>query len=123
VNTHGLTLVEVIVASVILVITVAAVLLVFITEEEAVARAGRRMQAIDFCRQTLEELRNSVGADTWPTNGLLATGGPYAHSLPLSELRDKFSGTRQYTVTDIDADIDGEIDYKSVTVTVTWQGP
>ncbi|GAI13776.1 unnamed protein product, partial [marine sediment metagenome] len=61
-----------------------------------------------------------------PNNGLLGTVGVgIAVTLPVSELEYNFSGTRNYTVTNIDANVplDGETDYKSVTVTVEWDEP
>lgn len=125
-NKTGLSLVEVIIASLILAGTVGALLFVFSTEKGVAARAGRRIQAMDFARQTLEELKNEVDANTWPNSGALKSAVGVAATLPTSELKDKFSGTRSYTVTDIDADgEDGYEDdeYKQVTVTVSWTEP
>ena len=80
-----------------------------------------------FARQTLEELKNAVGADTWPNSGLLGTVGVgITATLPGSELKSKFSGTRNYTVTNIDADGVGgyeDDEYKQVTVTIDWTEP
>ena len=126
-NRHGFTLVEVIVSAVILAATVACLLCVFSTESGVVDRTGRRMQAMVFARQTLEELKNAVGADTWPNSGLLGTVGVgITATLPGSELKSKFSGTRTYTVTNIDADGVGgyeDDEYKQVTVTIDWTEP
>lgn len=126
-NMRGLTLMEVIVAALILAITVGGVLYIFSTEKGTVAWTGRRVQAMDFGRQTLEALKNEVGADTWPDAGDLAEvtdkDVPLAPGEP-SAFREKFTGTRSYTVENINADSAGDpVDYKSVTVTVDWEEP
>lgn len=125
-NRQGLTLVEVIVSTLLLVLTVGGVLFIFSIEKGAVTRTGRRMQAMDFARQTLEQLKNAVDANTWPNSGNLSGGEHTAEtflSLSGTELGDKFGGTREYTVTDKNPDADAEIDYKEVTVTVDWTEP
>ena len=121
-NRHGFTLVEVIVSAVILAVAVGLLLQVFSTESGVLDRTGRRMQAMDFARQKLEELKNAVDAQTWPNTGDLAAGVGIAATLPDSELKDKFSGTRTYTVTNMDID-GGGLDYKRVSVTVDWSEP
>lgn len=118
---RGFTLVEVIVASVILVSTVAGVLFVFSSEKAALERAGRRIQAMDFARQTLEQLKNEVRADTWdtPTNDLrIHTEAPQV--LP-GKLGANFAGQRGYLVTAGPAPIADS--YRIVTVTVNWSEP
>lgn len=125
-NKHGLTLVEVIISALILAITAGGVLTIFTMEKAVVARTGRKMQAMDFSRQTLERLKNEVDANTWPNSGALASAVGVAATLPTSELKDKFSGTRSYTVTNINADGDAtyeDDEYKQVTVTVDWSEP
>ena len=134
-NKYGFTLVEVIISAVILAFTVGGLLFVFSTESGVVARIGRRMQAMDFARQTSEQLKNEVRADKWPGvvgDVLFGSDTGITHTteafLPLggSDLGDKFSGTREYTVTDKDADGDGtyeDDEYKQVTVTVQWTEP
>lgn len=129
-NKQGLTLIEVIVSAVILALTVGGVLYIFSTEKGVVARIGRQVQAVDFARQTLEELKNEVDADTWPNTGGLGTVG-VAITEPLSpgepsDFRDKFGGAREYTVTNIDADGNTTYEYdeyKAVTVKVEWTEP
>ena len=145
-NKRGLSLMEVIVSALILAITVGGVLYVFSTEKGVVARTGRQVQAMDFARQTLEELKNAVSADTWPFSGTTGTpnstrddlGGlkadvTFTDTLDAGAFRDKFFGGRKYTVTNIDADtgVDAEgdgfpandVDYKMVEVVVEWEEP
>ncbi|MBU4140989.1 MAG: type II secretion system GspH family protein [Candidatus Omnitrophica bacterium] len=125
-NKRAFTLIEVIVSALILTLATGGVLFIFSTEKGAVSRTGRRMQAMDFARQTLEQLRNKVGADTWPTGGDISAGTHTTEaflSLSGTELGDKFGGTREYTVTDKNPDVDAGIDYKEVTVEVKWTEP
>ena len=121
-NKDGLTLVEVIVSALILAVTVGGILSVFSTEKGVVDRTGRRMQAMNFARQKLEELKNAVRADTWPNAGDLAAGvdkpAPIANGGDFTSI---FEGDRKYTVNDVF--VNGDTVYKSVTVTVSWTEP
>ena len=126
-NKYGFSLVEVIVAALILALTVGGILFIFSTEKGVVSRTGRKVQAMDFARQTLERLKNEVSAETWPVGGDLgqvgvATTDPILPGETYNEFRDKFNATRSYIVTDVNPD-GGEVDYKSVTVTVGWKEP
>lgn len=135
-NKHGLTLMEVIVSALILAVTVGGVLYIFATEKGVVARTGRRIEAMDFARQTLEELKNAVtagGTNAWPGGALAQTDaawgdpGVWNNWVGLSadsNLGSKFTGEgRRYRVQNIDPDGDGEIDYKQVQVVVDWGEP
>lgn len=123
-NKHGLSLMEVVISALILAVTVGGVLYIFSTEKGVVARTGRQVQAMDFGRQTLEELKNAVGADTWPDQGFLGTvGAAITDPLDAGAFKEKFLGTRSYEVEDVDVDFDGTTDYKKVSVTVTWEEP
>jgi len=141
-NKQGLSLMEVIVSALILAITVGGVLYIFSTEKGVVARTGRQVQAMDFGRQTLEELKNAVNVDDWPLEtsggtrpdqGRLAVGVGITAALDAGAFKDKFFGVRNYEVTNIDADegVDAEgdgdpandVDYKMATVTVEWEEP
>ena len=120
------------------------VLYVFSTEKGVVARTGRRIQAMYFVRQKLEELKNKVGGDTWPGGDLAETDPTWAGTeenwtsweLLTGDFGEggKFEGQgRRYRVRNIDADTtfdsdnDGDatndIDYKQVEVVVDWQEP
>ncbi len=133
-NKRGLTLIEVIISALILSITVGGILFVFTTQVGVVSRTGRRIQTMNFARQTLEQLRNKVGADTWPASGGLSSGTHNSEAfLSLAGtgfgVGEPFGVTapaipRSYVVTDIDPDSSGgDPDYKSVTVTVDWAEP
>ena len=116
---RGFTLIEVIVASLILVFTVAGLLFVFSSEKAALERAGRRIQAMDFARQTLEQLKNEVRADRWDIGELrIHTEAPQA--LP-GKFGANFAAQRGYVVTAGPAPIADS--YRIVTVTVNWSEP
>ena len=121
-NKHGFTLIEVIISALILALSVGGVLFIFSTEKGVVAHTGRTMQAMDFARQTLEELKNDVGADTWPNAGDLAAGvdkpAPITNGGDFTSI---FEGDRKYTVNDVV--VNGDTVYKSATVTVNWTEP
>jgi len=128
-NKQGLTLIEVIISALVLSIAVGGLLLVFSMEKGVISRTGRRVQAMDFARQTLEQLKNAVGADTWPASGDLSSGTHNSEGF-LTLTGDfgpggKFAGAgRSYIVTNMDPDSSGgDPDYKSVTVTVDWDEP
>ena len=120
-NKLGLTLAEVIVAALILAITVAGVLFMLTSENIAVFRTGHNVQAIDFARQTLDELRNAVREDTWDTGFL--SPGPHSTepflSLSGTELGDNFNATRRYDVQSGPA----LGSYREGTVTIEWTEP
>lgn len=114
---HGLTLVEVIIASLILVLTVAGLLLIFSSELGALGHAGRSIQAMHFARQTLEQLKNEVRADTWDTGELrIHTEAP--QTLP-GNFGANFAAQISYDVTNGPT----PDSYRIVTVTVEWTEP
>lgn len=116
-NKHGFTLIEVIISALILSMTVGGILFVFSTEKGVVSHSGRRDEAMNFARQTLEELRNEVREDTWDTGNLRIHQTPW-NSLS-GDFGTKFSGQRKYEVTAGPA-LDA---YRAVTVTVDWTEP
>jgi len=133
---QGFSLMEILIAMIILMIAVGGVLLVFPTEKKAVTIANRKLIALSYANEVTEELKNAVGADTWPNAGDLGAvvGVPNTRLLPAGKLRDIFGGTRTYTVVEnVDADpgfdSDGngdptdDIDYKKVEITVDWNEP
>lgn len=128
-NKRGLSLIEVIISSLILSLSVGCVLFVFSTERGVVEGSGRDIQAMNFARERLEELRNEVRA-TWENPGEPLKGTDPAWTAWQTLSGDygpggKFQGQgRRYKVRNIDADGAGEsIDYKEVTVVVDWAEP
>ncbi|MCQ9208804.1 MAG: prepilin-type N-terminal cleavage/methylation domain-containing protein [Omnitrophica bacterium] len=122
-NKHGLTLMEVIIAALVLSIAVGGVLYIFSTEKGTIAWTGRRVQAMDFGRQTIESLKNEVDATTWEQAGepLTLQGETTWESLS-GDFGTKFSGQRRYRVDSVPG-IDPNTGYRSVTITVDWSEP
>ena len=130
----GFSLVEVVIAMLILSVVAAGMLTIFAVGRRSVELAGHRIQALDFARETMEGVKGRVGGYLWsPTpDGSLddsSSGPDHAVGLPAGcELLTIDSGAdRSYTVWDVDVDEDGTFDpgeeYKRVTVTVTWTEP
>lgn len=128
-NKHGLTLIEVIIAALVLAIAVGGVLYIFSTEKGTIAWTGRRVQAMDFGRQTLERLKNEVGADTWTTTAFV--DGTYTDQDldAASEFKTKFpwggnpaNTMREYTISTVPG-IPPANGYKQVSVTIRWEEP
>ena len=90
----GFSLVEVIIALVIISITAAGILASFIAAEHFVERSGRRITAFNFARQKLEQLKPYVRENTWADppncdpdlNGLALTSNLNCVSYSPSEL-------------------------------------
>lgn len=115
-----MSLVEVMVSMVILGLIVAAMYSTFSLMERGTGKLSTlNTQAANYARETLEKLHNSVSAD--PTRAApLNQGTDISDPLPAGDFKDKKGGTRTYTVTDVDSNGDGVVDYKKVTVTVKW---
>ncbi len=123
-NRNGFTLVEVIISALILALTAGGVLYIFSMEKGTVSETGHRVEAMEFARQSLEDLNKEIGADTWPGGALTAeVDVDTSASLPEGDFKDKFGATRKHRITDMDPDHSGDPDYKSVTVTVNWTEP
>ncbi len=123
---YGFTLLEVMVATLILVLVVAGTFAVCTAGERFVREAMHRTEALDFARQALEQLHDEVKAATWDSvnPGDPLSPGTHALLLPAGDLRDRWAGVRQYLVTDLDWDGDSATaEAKRVTVTVTWNEP
>ncbi len=114
---RGLTLVEVIVAALILAVTTAGMLATFLMAKNAVARAGRQIQALESARQRLEVLKNEV-RPSWDDSGEPLEVHESSWEALAGELY-QFSGQRKYKV---EAGPAADT-YKKVTVTVDWTEP
>ena len=110
-NSAGFTLVEVIVALVILVSTAAGIFASFIAAQGYSANAKRRIVAVNFARQKLEELRPEVRQDTWNTGGLKITAWTPYEPLPATLPGDG----RRYQVESVPG-----VNYRKVTVEIKY---
>lgn len=124
-NRSGLTLLEVLIAVLILSLSVGGILLIFSTEKVALSSTQRKMQGIGFCAQTLEHLKNEVGEDSWNVPAQPLSLVPPTHTtegfltLAGTELGDRFGASRIYDVAA------GPVpdSYREVSVTVDWTEP
>jgi len=131
---RGFTLVEIMVSMFLLSTVVAGMLVVFVVGRRSVGLAGHRVQAMDFARETIEELKGRVGGylldPSIPESDDLNEGDhdsatdPDICTLPAGDFRDTFGGARIYTVVnEPPGSADGQENYKKVTVTVSWNEP
>lgn len=122
----GFTLVEVIIAMVILSMTVAGLLSVFLSAHRFVGRAKRRLFAVNYARSLAESLRNEVRQDKWDCNiddagcgGLgLTTNLLGDWTTPINFNEGGITYSRRYKVESV-----GTSDYRKVSIKVTWQEP
>ena len=114
----GFTLIEILVGVVIFAITFGGLLVSFNASNIYISSSGRRLTAASFARSVLNELNNSVRADTWDdSNNPLFPVVDKAITLPGSF--SQYSGS--YTVVDgDDIDGDGQPDYRKVTITLNY---
>ena len=126
----GMSLVEVVVSMVILALVIAGISATFSVAGKGPGPLGSlELQGVNYARDTLEGLKNAVSTktgvgehgeplvDSNPGQDVLTT---YQHDLPDNDFKNNHNATRAYDVNDIDVDSDGTVDYKRVTVTLTW---
>lgn len=114
------TLVEVIVAAVILALVVVGMFVVFKSGERFSVEDKQKVAATNLNRQVIEHLQ-SLGAQDFSSSELSA-GRHNAAGLISDTLADSVESPEfYYTVEDIDDDNDGTTDYKKVNVTYSWE--
>jgi len=124
-NHYAFTLVEIVIATVILAIAVLGVMSAFISGTKLVAASKYRLQAINYAQQILENLRQEVRADTWDSGNLRLTSGSPIDCLGTNPLAS-FGGTCTYTVNYVDLNGNGSGDFgepRRVDVSVNWTAP
>ena len=122
----GFTLVEVIVSLLILLTTAAGIFASFTAAQNYVLRSKRRIAAVNFARQKLEELRPYVRQDTWTnsTSGANFLYAPESSSQLYSELfffssiSSTWTGLLNYTVTNT-----VNTASRMVSITANWTEP
>lgn len=113
VRKRAFTLVEIMVAMIILVTSVAGILTAFLSAKRHILHAKRRLQAVQLGSQKLEDLYQYVRNDTWNnvTNKLYPGSYP-SESITLDEIN---TYNRSYVVSNMAPNA-----YRKVTVTVQW---
>lgn len=119
----GFTIVEVIVALMIVLIAATGIISSFSISGGYIARAGRKGLALDAFRQRAEKLLVAVNQTGWnsPANPLYAPEGgnmSYTVNLTQGEFRDKWQGSLNYTVSNTN-----DTSYREVAMTVNWKEP
>ena len=122
----GFTLVEAIVSLLILLTTAAGIFASFTAAQNYVLRSKRRIAAVNFARQKLEELRPYVRQDTWTnsTSGANFLYAPESSSQLYSELfffssiSSTWTGLLNYTVTNT-----VNTASRMVSITANWTEP
>jgi len=107
----AISLIEVIVSLVIISISITGITATFFWMQDRNLIAQRHLQAVDFTKETLEELLQKDFSDTVLTIGNHTIESFLA--LPSCTLKDKFSATRSYRV---DLIAEG----KQIKVTINW---
>lgn len=78
------------------------------------------LKGLIFARDTLERLKNNVSEDATRAAPLVDADADPATGTTYDDPTTDADFTREYTVYDVDMNADGTIDYKRVTVKVTW---
>lgn len=111
---RGFTLVEIIVALMVILVAATGVLASFIAAKRYTVRANHRIIAMNLARQKLEMLRAQMRQDTWDSGNLSI--GNYNESLS-SESR-LTNATRGYQVQAV-----SDKEYRRVIMNITWDEP
>jgi len=116
-NRKAFTLVE-LAASIIIIAVISLVALEYAIHcERLIIKPKLRLIAVNFARETMEEL---YGLDY---DSLAATTAPVSRDLPdsgeLGLLRNRYGGTRTYEIAEFTS---GTNSYKVITVKVEWNG-
>lgn len=123
---RGVTLTEVLVASVVIVVVAAGTMLAFVTALRISQRIPINVEAASYAEQTLERYRNMIACDSaWFKFPCIAAATlPLNQNDPLALGALYGNGTRKFTVTSEDCDgVGAPGDCYKVAVTVKWTPP
>lgn len=118
----GFTLVEVIVALVIVLLTAAGIFASFITAKRYVLRSNHRIVALNFARQKTEDLRRLLGQNRWNQDlpaGLNPADWSSYESLP-GEFGARWLAKRRYKIEPVEDPPGVPREYRRVTVEISW---
>ncbi len=117
----GFSILEVLVAMILLSIIVSGMFATFSIVGKGPGKLDLpELKGLIFARDTLERLKNIVSEDPVRAAPLVDSNADPALGTTYSDPTTDASFTRTYTVYDVDMNTDGIIDYKRVTVKVTW---
>lgn len=117
----SLTLVEIVVAMLILAFCATGILASFIAARKLTARSKRKLAAINYCRQQAEALKTAVRQDTYDTGLLGCPGGFPCNYGPFNVDLSGIPGTLTYTVANIA--VDATTNMRRVVINVNWNEP
>ena len=127
---QGVTLVEILVASVIGALLAGGTMMAFVMSRKVTTNAAGTVEAAELAQQTLERFRNQIACDLpWFNGANCASGAALPTSwttdtIPASSSLPVQGGTRQYKVSPADCDGDGTPgDCFRVDSKVTWSPP
>jgi len=116
-NCRGFTLVEIVVASVVLSLVVVGMLSIFVAGSKHLIHTRERMTSAELGKFFLDPMQMSVRQDQWTvTNALLIAGPINLPSTPQMINNRQFSGTYR-------TDPVAGTDLRRVTATITWNEP
>lgn len=131
---EGFSLVEVIVASVLLALITAGILSVSLSSRNIIKRSHLRHDGYQVAEAVIENIRKELGQDKWidPTNPIYPSGqhcynlsagdslGVYA-AYGTTEFANRHKGKWCYQVENPSDCPGGACDYRKITVNVTWE--
>ncbi|MDP2938963.1 MAG: type II secretion system protein [Candidatus Omnitrophota bacterium] len=116
----SLTLVEIVVAMVILSASVTGLFATFVSGRRIAERAKRRLIAINYARQIAESLKSAVRQDTYDTGDLGCGVFPCNQVSPIASPSGLFNPLNIYRIENI---LVGSVNMRKVTIKVTWDEP
>ena len=128
VNQRGVTLFEILTASVVGSLIAGGTLMAFLMSARISQTSSSTVEAASLAQQTIERFRNRVACDdgTWYTND--SNCAPVAQNstdpMPGGAVQPsiQMNATRTYQATPQDCDGDGAMDCQLMKVTVSWPG-
>lgn len=120
-GSKGFSMLEVLVAMILLGIIVSGMLATFSMVGKGPGKLDLpELKGLIFARDTLERLKNNVSEDPARGAPLVDSDVNPANGTTYNDPPSDVNFTREYTVYDMDINSDGITDYKRVTVKVTW---
>ncbi len=122
---HGMTFIEIVVASILAALVAGGTLLAFVTAVRISHGSNLTDEAASLAQQTIDRFRSKIACDdSWYTSATCTANPPTGSISDNDPAISLPGGTRQYTVAQADCDGDGSVgDCLLMNVTVTWAPP